>query len=92
MFILQVWSWKLSRDTTLSQTANDNINQIINNIDVLNARYYYDIDHSESGCFYFPEASNNEVVFRGQCDENIPVVQNFDAARVSSNISTLNKQ
>lgn len=74
----------MSRETTLNQTANDSINQIMNSIDVLNARYYYDIDHSATGCFYYPEIdSSTAVTFRGECDMDIPVVQNFDAVAVS---------
>ncbi|XP_047536967.1 uncharacterized protein LOC125070976 isoform X1 [Vanessa atalanta] len=76
----RVWSWKLSRTRELSAVATQRINQVISTIDVLNERYYNRIDHSDNGCFYFPTADGNPVVFRGQCDENIPVVTNFNAA------------
>ncbi|XP_075983119.1 uncharacterized protein LOC142981240 isoform X2 [Anticarsia gemmatalis] len=78
----RVLSWKLSRDDTLSATAVANINQVVNSIDVLNDRYYYTVDRSEAACFYFPEPEPTTTVrFRGQCNPNIPVVQNFDAQR-----------
>ncbi|XP_064074025.1 uncharacterized protein LOC113399468 [Vanessa tameamea] len=76
----RVWSWKLSRTRELSATATQRINQVMSTIDVLNERYYNRIDHSDTGCFYFPTPDGNPVVFRGQCDENIPVVTNFNAA------------
>ncbi|XP_046971595.1 uncharacterized protein LOC124538552 isoform X1 [Vanessa cardui] len=75
----RVWSWKLSRTRELSATATQRINQVISTIDVLNERYYNRIDHSDTGCFYFPVPDGNPVVFRGQCDESIPVVTNFNA-------------
>lgn len=75
----RVWSWKLSRDVILSDTANNNINQIINQIEVLNNRYYNTVNRSEAGCFYYPEAdSNTAVQFRSRCDENINAVPNFN--------------
>lgn len=73
----------MSRTNTLTANATNTINQIINGINVLNNRYYQLIDRSDDACFYFPEPSSDPVVFRGQCNENITVVQNFDAARVS---------
>ncbi|XP_037876122.1 chlorophyllide A binding protein isoform X2 [Bombyx mori] len=75
----RVWSWKLSRTNTLSQSATNAINQIVNSIDVLNNRFYQPVDRSDAACFYYPTPSTEPVVFRGQCDENIPVVPNFDA-------------
>ncbi|CAK1583857.1 unnamed protein product [Parnassius mnemosyne] len=78
----RVWSWKLSRAKQLSATATNNINQIVNRINVLNSRYYINIDHSDTACFYFPSvAPNTPVVYRGQCDPNIPVVRNFNLAQ-----------
>lgn len=58
-------------------------------IDVLNQRYYINVDHSDDACFYYPVADGNPLVFRGQCDENIPVVTNFNAQAVCINVLTL---
>ncbi|CAH2094770.1 unnamed protein product [Euphydryas editha] len=75
----RVWTWKLSRTTELTAAANTRINQVISGIDVLNERYYIEIDHSDDACFYYPTPDGNPVIFRGQCDENITVVNNFNA-------------
>lgn len=78
----RVWSWKLSRERTLTKEADDAINKAIDDINVLNNRYYQTINNTEESCFYFPEVNKNETVsFRGQCDMNIPTVQNFDIER-----------
>lgn len=54
-----------------------------NNV-VLDNRYYQNIDQSDSACFYLPDIPLGQpVVLPGQCNQNIPVVQNFDVARVS---------
>ena len=82
-FLIQVYSWKLSRTRDLSANATTKINRVINSINVLNQRYYSSIEHSDSACFYYPEADGSPVVFRGQCDGNIPVVTNFNATAVS---------
>lgn len=76
----------MSRDNTLSEDAINNINQYIDKIQVLNNRFYYHVDRSDTGCFYFPTPdSSSTVKFRGQCDQNIPVVPNFQPALVSTN-------
>ncbi|KAI8424832.1 hypothetical protein MSG28_006760 [Choristoneura fumiferana] len=77
----QVWSWKLSRTTSLSEDAKTNIDRIIDTINVLDDQYYSEMDHSVSSCFYFPVPDGNPVVFRGQCDGSISVVENFDIPR-----------
>ncbi|XP_063831228.1 uncharacterized protein LOC135080516 [Ostrinia nubilalis] len=77
-----VWSWKLSKTGSLTENANNAINQVIDTVNVLDQRYYYQVDRSEEACFYFPEPDfTRPVRFRGRCDQNIAVVQNFDAAR-----------
>jgi retinol-binding protein 4 len=82
--IFSVWSWKMSRTPSLTEAAVDAINAKIATINVLNNRYYQRIDQSDAGCFYFPEPKPGTTVkFRGRCDESIPVVQNFNATRVS---------
>ncbi|XP_041970035.1 uncharacterized protein LOC121726651 [Aricia agestis] len=75
----RVWSWKLSRTTSLSTESQNAINAAVDSINVLNDRYYERIDHSDDACFYYPIPDGNPVIFRGQCDESIEVVQNFDA-------------
>ncbi|KAL4702780.1 hypothetical protein ACJJTC_002320 [Scirpophaga incertulas] len=77
----QVWAWKLSRDATLSTAANTAINAAMNNIDVLDNRYFETMDQSEEGCFYYPVMEGLPIRFRGRCNENIPVVTNFDIQR-----------
>ncbi|XP_045453252.1 uncharacterized protein LOC123662453 [Melitaea cinxia] len=75
----RVWTWKLSRTRELTAAANTRINQVMSGINVLDQRYYINIDHSDNACFYYPVADGNPLVFRGQCDENITVVTNFNA-------------
>ncbi|XP_013135715.1 PREDICTED: uncharacterized protein LOC106101136 [Papilio polytes] len=74
----RVWSWKLSRTRSLSIDAERNINNTVNSINVLDERYYQRIEHTDNSCFYYPTPDGRPVVFRGQCDETIPVVRNFD--------------
>ncbi|KPI92172.1 Apolipoprotein D [Papilio xuthus] len=74
----RVWSWKLSRTRSLSVEAERNINNTVNNINVLNERYYQKIEHTDNSCFYYPSPDGTPVVFRGQCDESIDVVRNFN--------------
>ncbi|XP_069360734.1 uncharacterized protein [Maniola hyperantus] len=75
----RVWTWKLSRTRELTTTAKAQIDRIVNSTNVLNERYYMKIEHSDNACFYYPIPDGRPVVFRGQCDQNIPVVTNFDA-------------
>lgn len=83
-----VYSWKLSRSKTLSAAANTAINNKISEVDVLHQQYYENIDQSEDACFFLPDLAPGEpVVFDGQCDRNIPIVQNFNAARVGDSKS-----
>lgn len=85
-----VYSWKLSRSKTLSAAANTAINSKISEVDVLHQQYYENIDQSEAACFFLPDLVPGEpVVFEGQCDRNIPIVQNFNAARVGDSKALL---
>ncbi|CAH0594385.1 unnamed protein product [Chrysodeixis includens] len=78
----RVYSWKLSREDTLSQEATVKINAIINSIDVLHQPYYYAVKRSENDCFYYPPVNPSvPVQFRGQCRDDIPVVQKFDVGK-----------
>ncbi|XP_026760679.3 uncharacterized protein LOC113519703 [Galleria mellonella] len=74
----RVWSWKLGRNTYLSNDSISSIDLVMNGINVLNNRYFQTISHSADDCFYFPVPSDEPVFFRGQCDETIPVVTDFD--------------
>lgn len=75
----------MSRTRNLTPTAIENMNRVIDGVEVLNNRYYQLLDQSDTGCFYFPTPEpNRPVVFRGQCDPNINVVNDFNAAAVSS--------
>lgn len=79
-----VYSWKLSRSKQLATTNSTAITEAIANVDVLDNIYYEPIDQSDETCFYLPDLAPGEpVVIPGQCDQNISVVQNFDAASVS---------
>jgi retinol-binding protein 4 len=80
--LFTVLSWKLSRGRTLSQAANDAINAVVNNINVLNDRYYDQIEQTQDACFYYPEANGQPLIFRGQCNDDIKVTTNFNATRV----------
>lgn len=56
----------------------------MNEIDVLNDRFYSETDNSNEACFYYPTVNPSEsVIFEGQCDQNISVVGNFQASSVS---------
>ncbi|XP_045502727.1 uncharacterized protein LOC123699752 [Colias croceus] len=80
----RVYSWKLSRTKNLTQTANNAMNNVINNINVLDERYYQSTNQTDAGCFHLPEfAAGQKVVLPGQCDENIPVVAKFDVEKYS---------
>lgn len=83
MHIFTVTAWKLSRENTLSTTANTQINQIMAGIDVLDQRYFTAVDRSAAACFHLPAiAPGADVVLPGQCDPNLAAVPNFDAQRV----------
>ncbi|XP_050551204.1 uncharacterized protein LOC118275267 isoform X3 [Spodoptera frugiperda] len=74
----RIYSWKLSRTDTLSPEATIKINAVIDNVQVLNNRYYYQIDRTAKSCFYYPIPNpNSSVKFRGQCDQNIVVHNGF---------------
>ncbi|KAJ8714188.1 hypothetical protein PYW08_007808 [Mythimna loreyi] len=76
----RVWSWKMSRSNSLTDNAINAINEIINRVDVLDTRYYYPIDRTDVGCFYYPTPDRtSNVIFPGQCNESISVVSNFKA-------------
>ncbi|XP_038206911.1 uncharacterized protein LOC119828740 [Zerene cesonia] len=78
----RVWSWKLSRTTSLRDEDAQAINSLMSNVDVLDQRYFQNADQSDAACFYYPEFEPNEpVVFPGQCDVNVPVVSNFNVSR-----------
>lgn len=72
----------MSRTSTLSASANTAIDSIVNGINVLDNQYYQQIDQSDTGCFYFPIPDGNTVFFRGQCDESVQVVSQFNVERV----------
>ncbi|XP_045533466.1 uncharacterized protein LOC123720757 isoform X2 [Pieris brassicae] len=77
---MRVYSWKLSRTTTLGDTAEAAINNVVDQINVLNERFYATTDNSGDACFYYPPVdSSRPVVFDGQCDPNISVVRNFQS-------------
>lgn len=81
----------MGRRNTLLQDSINKINQIVDSINVLDARYYQKIGRTDADCFYFPKPNpNKNVVFPGQCDQNIPVVQQFDAERVCVSLPMFN--
>ncbi|CAH2211561.1 jg11476 [Pararge aegeria aegeria] len=74
-----VWSWKLGREKQLTNAAVTAINRVIANVPVLDDRYYETRDHSNQGCFYYPEPeAGKPVVFPGQCDPGIQAAANFN--------------
>ncbi|XP_022123845.2 uncharacterized protein LOC110999209 [Pieris rapae] len=76
----RVYSWKLSRSTSLRESDKTEINKVVDQINVLNERFYETTDNSPEACFYYPTVdSSRPVVFEGQCNENIPVVRNFQS-------------
>lgn len=45
------------------------------------------IDHSETACYILPVIEPGDpIIFPGQCDDNLAVVQNFEVDRVSISI------
>ncbi|XP_059047399.1 uncharacterized protein LOC131842848 [Achroia grisella] len=74
----RVWSWKLGRDRYLSDDSIASINRTMEGVNVLHYRYFHSISHTSDDCFYFPEITGEPVFYRGQCDETISVVANFD--------------
>lgn len=82
--ILPVFSWVVSRTRQLPDAAREQVNQVINSLVELNSLYYQVTDQSDASCFYIPETVDGDsIVFGGQCDLNIPVVNNFQAGDVS---------
>lgn len=78
-------SWKLSRQRTLAPASVTAINNAINNVQVLSDEYFEYRDHTDEGCFYYPEpVAGKPVVFPGQCDDTIQAVPNFNLDRVGS--------
>lgn len=60
------------------------INEKINSVLVLDEKYYKVENQSEVGCFYFPDPQPGvPVIFPGQCDETINVVQTLDLSEAS---------
>lgn len=83
--LLIVFSWKLSRTKELSSAANQEINNVTSGIPVLDQQYYINRDQSPEGCFYYPEPESGvTVIFPGQCNTTIPVVEDFNLANVST--------
>lgn len=79
-----MFSWIVSRTRQLPESAQIEVNQVINSIIDLNHVYYQQTDQTDDGCFYFPEPSPDQVVeFRNPCDESIPVVSDFNLLAVS---------
>lgn len=69
----------------MTNAAATAINQVVARIPVLNERYYQQRDHSDQGCFFYPEPEQGKpVVFPGQCDNTIQAVPNFNMASVSN--------
>lgn len=80
---MTVSSWTLSREQTLDQTYFDRIAPIIRDTQGLLEEYYVNSDQSDESCFYIPEVDESQpVLFRGQCDEDIRGVENFDIEQV----------
>lgn len=72
----------MSRTRSLSANAVNAIDQIIESIQVLSNRFYETVANTDDACFYYPEPNREPVVFRGICDQNIPVVTDFNALEV----------
>lgn len=72
----------MSRTRSLSANAINAIDQIIEGIQVLNNRFYETVANTDDACFYYPVPNGEQVVFRGICDQNIPVVTDFNALEV----------
>lgn len=74
----------MSRTNVLTANAVNAISQVVNRVNVLDDRYFQTVNRSDAACFYYPTPGSTPLRFRGQCDQNIPVVQNFNAVRVST--------
>ncbi|KAA2235134.1 lipocalin/fatty-acid binding family protein, partial [Chitinophaga agrisoli] len=75
----RVWSAKHSKARQLTAAAQNAMTPIITANRVLHQELYLTVDQSDRACFHYPEQTGQQVILPGQCDTNIPVVQNFDA-------------
>lgn len=83
-----VFSWIVTRTRVMSDSVRLLVNEVVNSVFELNNQYYRTADQSNAGCFFYPEpVPNQAVIFRGQCDESIPALPNFDPVRVSSSFT-----
>lgn len=77
-----VWSAKHSKSRQLTTAAQEAMAPYIAANQVLRTDFYLPVDQSDSACFHYPEQSGQQIIIPGQCDDNIPVQQNFDAVEV----------
>lgn len=59
------------------------MNTTINNLLGINASDLESVSHTDTTCYVLPVIQSGQpIILTGQCDANIPVVQNFDVPRV----------
>ncbi|XP_061721997.1 uncharacterized protein LOC133528578 [Cydia pomonella] len=76
-----VYSWKLSRNQTLSQASADLINTAMEQVQVLDQQYFETVDQSDDGCFAYPDIpAGNPIILEGPCGTVTPVA-NFQATQ-----------
>lgn len=82
-------SWKLSREKFLRPEDEIAINDAMNEIKVLDQKYFVNRYQIPEACFYFPEPQPGvPVVFPGQCNDYIPAAPNFNINEVRLVLST----
>nr|WFP52431.1 polycalin [Plutella xylostella] len=76
----RVWSAKHSK--VRSPGPQLELSPAIAANEVLAESLFEKVSQTDDSCFYYPpqEYVQDQVILPGQCDEDIPVVQNFDAA------------
>lgn len=82
VYIISVWSAKHSKTRSLTDAAQNAMATIITNNIVLYNEFYQSVDQTDATCFYYPTITQGSIIIPGQCDANIPVVQNFNIDNV----------
>nr|QLC28933.1 apolipoprotein [Spodoptera frugiperda] len=75
----RVGSWVLSRSGTLSEEANNKIDEVISQTQGLLKEYYLPTSQSYASCFYYPEVTETQqyIELPGPCDTSIRGISDF---------------
>lgn len=83
-YLFVVYIWQFGRQTTYpNEMIPALMNTTINNLLGINASDLESVSHTDTTCYVLPVIQSGQpIILTGQCDANIPVVQNFDVPRV----------